>query len=85
MMENANKKHGHTGEAKLLWGLTEVNVTYVNPDREISGIGNPSFLAGQFIAEIYGIGMEYGAFTVNPWCISETDRIRSMILILTLF
>lgn len=77
MMEKANKKHGRTGDATLKWGLTEVNVTYINPDREISGIGNPSFLGGQFIAEMYGIGMEYGAFTVAPWCISETDRIRT--------
>lgn len=77
MMEIANKKHGRTDDAKLLWGLTEVNVTYINPDREISGFGNPSFLGGQFIAEIYGIGMEYAAFTVTPWCISETDRIST--------
>lgn len=77
LMEKANNKHGRTGDAKLLWGLTEVNVTYINPDREISGIGNPSFLGGQFIAEMYGIGLEYGAFTVNPWCLSETDRVRT--------
>jgi len=77
MMERANAKHHRTGEDRLLWGLTEVNVTYANPDREISGTGNPSFLGGQFIAEIYGIGLEYGAFTVCPWCISETDRINT--------
>jgi hypothetical protein len=77
MIDNANKKHGRDGDNKLLWGLTEVNVTYINPDREISGIGNPSFLGGQFIAEIYGIGLEYGAFTVAPWCIVETDRVRT--------
>ena len=77
MMEKADKKHGRTGDAKLTWGLTEVNVTTSNPDREISGIGNTSFLGGQFMAEIYGLGMEYAAFTVAPWCISETDRISS--------
>lgn len=77
MMDKANKKHGRTGENTLLWGLTETNITYINPDRDIAGIGNPSFLGGQFIAEIYGIGLEYGAFTVNPWCISETDRIST--------
>jgi hypothetical protein len=77
MMEQANKKHGRTGGAKLMWGLTEMNVTTSNPDREISGIGNTSFLGGQFFAEVYGIGMEYGAFTVAPWCINETDRISS--------
>jgi len=77
MMEKADKKHSRTGEAKLTWGLTEVNVTTSNPDREISGIGNTSFLGGQFMAEIYGYGMELGAFTVTPWCISETDRIST--------
>jgi hypothetical protein len=77
LIEFANKKHNRTGNAKLMWGLTEVNVTYVNPNREISGFGNPSFLGGQFIAEMYGIGMEYGAFTVDPWCISETDNVST--------
>jgi hypothetical protein len=77
IMEEADQKHMRTGDAKLMWGLTEVNVTYANPDREISGYGNPSFLGGQFIAEIYGIGMQYGAFSVNPWCISETDAVNT--------
>jgi len=77
MMDFANQKNGRTGDAKLLWGLTEFNVTTNNPDREISGIGNTSFLGGQFIAEIYGIGMQYGAFTMAPWCISETDQLKT--------
>jgi hypothetical protein len=77
MMENADKKNGRTGANKLLWALTEVNVSYANPDREISGFGNPSFLGGQFIAEIFGMGMEYGAFSVDPWCISEVDNVNT--------
>jgi hypothetical protein len=77
IMEESDQKHNRTGDAKLMWGLTEVNVTYANPDREISGYGNPSFLGGQFIAEIYGIGMQYGTFSVNPWCISETDAVNT--------
>jgi hypothetical protein len=77
MMDKANKKHGRTGDQKLKWGLTEFNVTTSNPDREVAGIGNTSFLGGQFIAEIYGIGMEYGAFTMTPWCISETDQLKT--------
>ncbi|MFY0650719.1 MAG: hypothetical protein JXQ96_01735 [Cyclobacteriaceae bacterium] len=77
LIEKANTKHGRKGENKLKWGLTEVNVNAGNPDREISGIGCPSFLGGQFIAEVYGIGLEYGAYTVAPWCINETDRVRT--------
>lgn len=77
IMDEADQKYNRTGDAKLRWGLTELNVTYANPDREISGYGNPSFLGGQFMAEIFGIGMQYGAFSVNPWCISETDAVST--------
>lgn len=77
IMEEADQKHSRTGESKLMWGLTEVNVTYANPDREITGWGNTSFLGGQFMAEIFGIGMQLGAFSVNPWCISETDAVST--------
>ena len=77
MIDFANKKNGRTGDDKLLWGLTEFNITTSNPNRDVAGIGNPSFLGGQFIAEIYGIGLEYGAFTMTPWCISETDNIST--------
>lgn len=77
LIAKANKKHGRTGDKRLLWGLTEINVNAGNPNREITGIGCPSFLGGQFIAEIYGIGMANGALTVAPWCISETDRVRT--------
>ena len=76
-MDEANKKYNRTGDAKLMWGLTEVNVTWANPDREISGYGNTSFLGGQFMAEVFGIGMQYGAFSINPWCISETDAVST--------
>ena len=74
MMARADQKHGRTGDARLKWGLTEANVTWANPDRRVEGFGNPSFLGGQFLAEVFGIGMELGAFTVAPWCISETDH-----------
>lgn len=77
LIEKANQKHGRNGDARLIWGLTEINVNAGNPNREVSGIGCPSFLGGQFIAEVYGIGMENGAYTVAPWCISETDRVRT--------
>ncbi len=74
MMARADQKHGRTGEVRLKWALTEANVTWANPDRRVEGFGNPSFLGGQFMAEVFGVGMELGAFTVAPWCISETDH-----------
>ena len=77
MIDYASKKHGREGEAKLLWRLTEFNVTTSNPNREISVISNISFFGGQFKTEIYEIGMEYGAFAITPCCISETDQLST--------
>jgi hypothetical protein len=77
LIEKANALHNRTGDARLIWGMTEVNVNAGNPNREVSGVGCPSFLGGQFIAEMYGNGMKNGAFTVCPWCISETDNVRT--------
>jgi hypothetical protein len=73
----ANSKNNRQGADALLWGITEFNVTYANPNREVSGYGNPSFLGGQFIAEVIGYGMQYGAFTMAPWCINETDVVAT--------
>lgn len=77
LLDQANHKHGRTGDARLAWALTEVNVTYANPDRDAEGFGNPSFLGGQFLAEVFGIGLEYGALTVAPWCLNETDAVKT--------
>lgn len=77
LLEKANVRHGRTGSERLSWSLTEVNVTYANPDREIEGFGNASFLAGQFMAAVFGIGLEHGALTIAPWCINETDAVKT--------
>jgi hypothetical protein len=77
VLNKANSKFNRKGNEALTWGLTEFNVTYVNPNREISGFGNPSFLAGQFMAEVFGMGMENEAEFMNPWCISEVDVVKT--------
>lgn len=74
----ANEKHQRTGENELIWGLTEFNITYRNPeDLSIEGIAVPSFINGQFWAEVFFLGMEYEAFTITPWCIQESDRTQT--------
>lgn len=74
----ANKKHQRTGIDELTWGLTEFNITYKNPeDLSVEGIAVPSFLNGQFWAEVFFLGMEYQAFTITPWCIQESDRAQT--------
>ncbi len=77
-LEMANKKHQRIGADKLTWALTEFNITYRNPeDLSIEGIAVPSFINGQFWAEIFFMGMEYEAFTITPWCIQESDRAQT--------
>ncbi|MDA3893581.1 MAG: hypothetical protein PF517_18100 [Salinivirgaceae bacterium] len=74
-VEASNKKYQRFGDDKLLWGLTEFNITYRNPDDHgIGGIAVPSFINGQFWADVYAMAMEYDAFCVTPWCIQESDR-----------
>jgi hypothetical protein len=74
-MEAANKKYERHGDDALVWGLTEFNITYDNPDDlSVTGIAVPSFINGQFWVDVYCMAMEYNAFTVTPWCIQESDR-----------
>jgi hypothetical protein len=77
LIKNANAKHNRTGADALIWGMTEFNVSYDNPNREVSGHGNPSFLGGQFMAEVFAYGIQYDAFSMMPWCINETDAVAT--------
>lgn len=71
----ANAKYERLGEDQLQWSLTEFNITFDNPDDlSVTGIAVPSFINGQFWVDIFCMAMEYGAFTVTPWCIQESDR-----------
>lgn len=77
-MEAANKKYDRVGDEALVWGLTEFNITYDNPDDlSATGIAVPSFINGQFWVDVFTMAMEYNAFTVTPWCIQESDRASS--------
>lgn len=69
----ADSLHGRTGEARLSISLTEFHVTYWNSsDNTPAGVGVRSFLAGQFVAEVFAMGMENGALSVMPWSMLET-------------
>jgi hypothetical protein len=68
----ANTKNSRTGNAKLQWALTEMNVDYNNPaDNTVQGVGVHSFLNGQYWLAIMNIAMQKGALTVQPWSIHE--------------
>jgi hypothetical protein len=77
-LASANQKNGRTGAAALKWALTEFNITFANPaDNTVDSIGVNSFLNGQFFAEMFGIGMAYGAVTLATWSVHESNGNRS--------
>ncbi len=69
----ANTLHGRTGNIALTWAITEMNVNYLNPaSNTLQGVGVHSFLAGQWMAEMYSIGMQYEAKFMLPWSVAES-------------
>ena len=58
--------HNRTGTAKLKMAVTETNVNHTNPaNDDLYGVGANSFIGGQFVAKIYGIGMKQGVDFIN--------------------
>ena len=77
LMAAANTLHNRTGTAALRWALTEFNLDYANPTvNTVEGVGAHSFINGQFWAEVFGVGMKYGALSMQPWCIHESSGAR---------
>ena len=77
-IELANIKYNRQGADKLLWGITEFNITYSNPEYlGVEGVSAPSFLNGQFWVDVFGLCMEYGAFTASAGCIQESTKEQS--------
>jgi hypothetical protein len=67
-----NTAHGRTGAAALKTAVTEANIDYQNPAGDnLQGVGANSFLGGQFIAEMMGIGMKNGLDFMNLWSVVE--------------
>ncbi|HEY0030525.1 MAG TPA: hypothetical protein VGC65_07195, partial [Bacteroidia bacterium] len=69
---NCNSAHNRTGSAALKTAVTETNVNYTNsPTDDLNGVGANSFFGGQFVAEIYGIGLKKGVDFINLWSVIE--------------
>lgn len=67
---NAKRPEGK----KISWGLTEWNTTFNNDQNALGDDQNVwSFRAGQLYAEIYGLGMRKGAFTMTAWSMLEGE------------
>lgn len=67
-----NTSHNRTGASALKTAVTEANINWNNPPSDnLSGVGANSFIGGQFVAEMMGIGMKYGVEFINIWSVVE--------------
>ena len=65
----------------LKWGIGEMNIDYKNQPTCAGttsnfqncqdGLSSRSFLAGQWIAEMYAVGLRAGASFMIPWSVKE--------------
>jgi hypothetical protein len=67
-----NTAHGRTGTSTLKTAITEANICWKNSSSDdIYGVGANSFIGGQFVAEMLGIGMKNGMDFINLWSVIE--------------
>lgn len=70
-----NTAHNRTGGSKLITAITEANINYQNPASDnLQGVGSNSFLGGQFLAEMMGIGMKNSVDFFNMWSVVEGNN-----------
>ena len=67
-----NTAHNRTGANKLKTAITEANINWQNSSSDnLNGQGVNSFIGGQFVAEMMGIGMKDGLDFINLWSVIE--------------
>lgn len=75
-----NSAHGRTGATLLKTAITEANINWQNSASDnLNGVGANSFLGGQFIAEMLGIGMKNSVDFINIWSVIEGNSTASNI------
>jgi hypothetical protein len=68
----ANQAHNRTGNAALKTAITEFNVNYRNSANDnMYGTGANSFIGGQFLAEMFAVGLKNGVTFMNMWSVIE--------------
>src|ERR1019366_2755562 len=71
-VDACNIAHNRTGTSLLKTAITEANINWQNPASDnLNGVGANSFIGGQFIAEMMGVGMKNGVDFINIWSVVE--------------
>lgn len=71
-LDAASTYHNRTGASALKMAITEANINYTNSaSDDIYGLCTNSFVGGQFVAEMYGVGMKCSVDFINLWSVIE--------------
>lgn len=74
-LATCNSAHGRSGNAALRTAITECNIGYKNAASDnLNGVGVNSFIGGQFIAEMFAVGMKQGVNFMNVWSVIEGNN-----------
>lgn len=78
LIPEINRINSLRGDNSLSWAITETNtttnnVTTPNPN----DLQTWSFGAGQWLARLYGLGMQYQALNICPWSMFEAEGART--------
>lgn len=76
----SNNTHNRTGSAAIKTAITEANINWQNSTTDnLNGVGANSFIGGQFVAEMMGIGMKNSLDFINIWSVVEGNSITNNI------
>jgi hypothetical protein len=71
----ANSAHNRSGSSALKTAVTEANINYRNSATDnLNGNGANSFIGGQFIAEMFSIGLKNSVSFMNIWSVVEGNN-----------
>jgi hypothetical protein len=74
----ANNYHNRSGSNAIKSAVTETNICYTNASSDnLYGVGVNSFIGGQFVAEIYGIGLKQGVDFIHLWSAIEGNNVTN--------
>jgi hypothetical protein len=74
-INNCNAVHNRLGTYALKSAITEANINWQNSANDnLNGMGANSFIGGQFVAEMMGIGMKNGLDFINVWSVIEGNN-----------
>lgn len=74
-LATCNSAHNRTGASAIRTAITEANLGYRNASNDnLNGVGVNSFIGGQFIAEMFSVGLKNSVNFMTMWSVVEGNN-----------